>query len=679
MPVQGSTDYLAQHVAGYEGQRADFGLQNTFSKACELAAGINFGRAVVRGTADDQALLPTATGQDFVGVTIETTAWAENGSDEHLYEQYREMNIMDIGPLWVITEQSVVPGDPVFFRHTAKGANIVVGRFRKDADVNTADEIQGATFESTSGAGAIALIWLRGNASSLQVYEVTTAVAAGALSLVTRVSQFNTTLGAATATLADGEEGQLKILEMIVNGGAMIVTPANLFNGTTITFNNVGDAAALLFINGAWHVVSQIGVEGVSGPFVDPTVETITAVGPTAVSLLTSTTLFDTTLGAATATLADGQNGQVKRLKMTVDGGDMVLTPANLADGATLTFSRVGDECVLQFFGTEWEVMSYNGVQGIGNAAIQIRPTVETVTVAGANVFSVATDLTLIDTTLGAATGTLADGEIGQIKEIYMIADGGDMVLTPASLADGVTLTFNRVGSAATLKFTGTEWHALSSKGVQGLDIDAVEIKETTETITAVGPTAISLVTDTTLFDTTLGAATATLADGEVGQIKTLKMTVDGGAMVVTPANLTDGTTLTFNRVGQWITLQFLGAAWSAISNNGVLGLGVDVIEIINPSLETVTFSGATALSLVVNTHFFDTTTGAQTGTLADGEEGQKKFLKMTVDGVADMVITPTHFANGTTITFDDVGDSIELLFLGGTWHTLSTPTATVA
>jgi hypothetical protein len=572
MPVQ--TSYLANHLPGFEGQEGDFGLRNKFTRACELAAGINFGRAVVRGTADDQATLPTASGQDFMGFTNYTSAGSADGSDEHLYQQYTSMNIMDYGPIWLYTEQSVVPGDRVFFRHTARGGNTVIGRVRKDADVNTADEVQNATFESTTSAGAMALVWLRGNVSAFQVFETTTLVAAGALSLVTDATLFDTTLGAATSSLADGYEGQLKYLEMIVNGGDMVVTPANLFNGTTLTFNNVGDAATLVFRNGAWHVVSLIGVEGVSGPFIDPTSETITAVGPTAISLLVSTTLFDTTLGAATSTLADGQVGQVKRLKMITDGGDMVVTPANIHDATTLTFTRAGDYVDLIFLGTTWYVTGIGGVEGVGLTSIPIFPTTETLTVAGANVVSVATYLSLIDTTLGAATGTLADGEIGQIKTILMTVDGGDMVITPANLADGTTLTFSRVGDFVTMIFTGTEWHVIAIQGVQGLSNSAIQvITPSVETLVATpGPETMSVVTAVSFLDTTAGAGSSTLADGSPGQLKTIYMSVDGGTdHVVTPANLTGGTTLTFADVNDFCTLMFIGTEWRLINNSGVV------------------------------------------------------------------------------------------------------------
>lgn len=72
------------------------------------------------------------------------------------------------------------------------------------------------------------------------------------------------------------------------------------------------------------------------------------------------------------------------------------------------------------------------------------------------------------------------------------------------------------------------------------------------------------------------------------------------------------------------------------------------------------------------------TTGGAEALTLADGVEGQSLEIIMVSDG-GDGTLTPANFANGTTITFDDVGDSIKLRFLGGSWYSVGTATATIA
>lgn len=257
MPVQ--TTYSATMNAAFEGQRATLELTNVMSKVAE-GGDIPFGRAVVRGTGDDQAKLPTATGQLFVGITEMTTAWAENGSGLHLYEQYREMNIIDFGSVWVYTEQAVQPGDPVYFRHTAAAAPLdVVGRFRKDASGGDADLIQGATFETTTAAGGIAQIKLNAPGTGLLIssasYETITALGASAMSIDTAISWIDSTLGVQAVTLADGVVGQRKTIKMLVDGGNSVVTPANFLDGTTITFDDAGDSCELLFDGTNWGVI----------------------------------------------------------------------------------------------------------------------------------------------------------------------------------------------------------------------------------------------------------------------------------------------------------------------------------------------------------------------------------------------------------------------------------------
>jgi len=57
--------------------------------------------------------------------------------------------------------------------------------------------------------------------------------------------------------------------------------------------------------------------------------------------------------------------------------------------------------------------------------------------------------------------------------------------------------------------------------------------------------------------------------------------------------------------------------------------------------------------------------------TLVDGVEGQTKTIltKTETTGGDTSVLTPTSFANGSTITFDAVGDVAQLLYSNGAWH----------
>lgn len=79
----------------------------------------------------------------------------------------------------------------------------------------------------------------------------------GAISLTTKMTYIDTiSEGEGTHTLADGVVGQEKFI--ILQGKIMqdgIVTPANLWNGTTITFNTNGETIHLIFMSGKWAVV----------------------------------------------------------------------------------------------------------------------------------------------------------------------------------------------------------------------------------------------------------------------------------------------------------------------------------------------------------------------------------------------------------------------------------------
>lgn len=69
-----------------------------------------------------------------------------------------------------------------------------------------------------------------------------------------------TTTGSATLSFADGVQGQEKTLVMISDGGDAVLTPTSTSGFTTITFNDVGDTARLIFVNSKWNILSTNGV-----------------------------------------------------------------------------------------------------------------------------------------------------------------------------------------------------------------------------------------------------------------------------------------------------------------------------------------------------------------------------------------------------------------------------------
>ena len=83
---------------------------------------------------------------------------------------------------------------------------------------------------------------------------------AGAVDITSMITQVTTT-GADALTLADGANGQMKIITMVADGGDGTLTPTTFANGSTITFNDVGDSAILVFnTTGGWAVVGSTGV-----------------------------------------------------------------------------------------------------------------------------------------------------------------------------------------------------------------------------------------------------------------------------------------------------------------------------------------------------------------------------------------------------------------------------------
>ena len=85
---------------------------------------------------------------------------------------------------------------------------------------------------------------------------------AGAASLTLTSSYFTTAAGE-TSTLAAGVEGQVKVLAMVGDSGDMVTTVTNAgwkASGTgTITFDTIGDAVTLMYINSKWFCIGNNG------------------------------------------------------------------------------------------------------------------------------------------------------------------------------------------------------------------------------------------------------------------------------------------------------------------------------------------------------------------------------------------------------------------------------------
>jgi hypothetical protein len=88
------------------------------------------------------------------------------------------------------------------------------------------------------------------------------------------------------------------------------------------------------------------------------------------------------------------------------------------------------------------------------------------------------------------------------------------------------------------------------------------------------GPGAVNITALATAFTSTAAGNALTLADGVAGQIKTIVYVAEaagGDTGVLTPTNLGSATTITFNNIGDSVTLQFIGADWWVIGFRGAV------------------------------------------------------------------------------------------------------------
>ena len=82
---------------------------------------------------------------------------------------------------------------------------------------------------------------------------------AGAVDVTSQRTHFTSTGASQALTLADGTDGQVKVIVHVTDGGSGILTPSNFGSGSTVTFTAVGDTATLLFTNSKWYALSVVG------------------------------------------------------------------------------------------------------------------------------------------------------------------------------------------------------------------------------------------------------------------------------------------------------------------------------------------------------------------------------------------------------------------------------------
>jgi hypothetical protein len=160
-------------------------------------------------------------------------------------------NIVDTGAMALVTgasgNVSLAPNGTNTVIATTTGANVT-------GTLGVSGNITGGNI-STAGGISTGTIVIASGAEDL---------AAGAAASLTLNASYFTTAAAETATLAAGTAGQIKTFAAVsITSGNMVITVTDAgwkSSGTgTITFDTIGDACTLQYINSKWFVIGNNG------------------------------------------------------------------------------------------------------------------------------------------------------------------------------------------------------------------------------------------------------------------------------------------------------------------------------------------------------------------------------------------------------------------------------------
>lgn len=146
------TVYTDSFPGAYGGQISDSNPARRTSRLNKSGGTLIAGLGLVNGSTLDTVTLPSDGTHPLAGVNILQFATDPNliaGTAN--YREGVQMPILEEGSIWVVCDQTMAVGDPVFVRYSDSGSDGPVGCFRKDADSSHAREVYGARVLTASG------------------------------------------------------------------------------------------------------------------------------------------------------------------------------------------------------------------------------------------------------------------------------------------------------------------------------------------------------------------------------------------------------------------------------------------------------------------------------------------------------------------------------------------------
>ena len=171
----------------------------------------------------DTTMTGNLTATDITANSLTTNVISSNGSNANISIQASGTGSVEIGALDI-----------------------------KGTSISSADSTLVNINESVNVTGTLTS---RGNVFGVQ--RLTGSGSTEVINLTDTVTLLITTGSSQQFSLADGVEGQLKIISMVTDGGTGVVTPANFVNGTNITFDDVEDTVTLLYQSTGWVALAR--------------------------------------------------------------------------------------------------------------------------------------------------------------------------------------------------------------------------------------------------------------------------------------------------------------------------------------------------------------------------------------------------------------------------------------
>jgi len=323
---------------------------------------------------------------------------------------------------------------------------------------------------------------------------------------------------------------------------------------------------------------------------------------------------------------------------LTIDAvGDIILDADNadvkLQDGGTEfgRISRVTSDLVIKSMGDNNDIL-FKGLDASATiTALQLD-----MSEGGNAIFS--GNVTATDLTANSLTTNVISSN-GSNADISIQPSGTGDVLLGAIRVNGTTLD--------------------SSDSTKVTIAEAVDITGATDIGGALTGTSGVFSGNVTATDVTANSLTTNVISSN-GSNAELSLQASGTGDVLISALRVNGTTLD-SADSTKITIAESVDVTGTLTANGLIN-----------GVQTLTGSGSTEVISLTETVTQLITTGVQNFSLANGTEGQIKIITLKTDG-GNATVT-----NGTSITFDDVGDTMTMLYQSTGWIVLAQQNTTV-